>query len=248
MKSVKNRLALIIAPFIFATVVAAPFDAAAIDVTGEWIGSSLTGGNSYANYFVLYQQGNNIYGTQLAGNNATCSFNGVATGNQIQFHSECPTINYSSDSVATVAADSNSMSGTFIDSQATTGTFTATKQSVPTLDPSTTITQAPVIKTQKQNVTFILKKFLKVSATRSSSGAVLRKVLAKSPALAVRYTITIKGAERRKLVSAKNKVTAKNLKPGTYTATYRVSAVRKNTEKKVYTTNTSPVAGFTVRK
>ena len=213
---------------------------AAFDVTGSWTGSSLAGGNTYANSFTIQQQGTVITGTQIAGVNQTCFLTGTITGNAISFHTECPTISYSSD--ASGFTDGTNMTGTFLDSQGTSGTFEAQKISVPVLTPDTKLTESPVVQVKAQTATFILKKFTQISLSKLRSIS----IRAKAQKLTLDYELTIAGAEKRKITSKKNVLTAKNLKPGNYSSSYKITAYKDN--KKAYSTKASPTARFSIVK
>lgn len=210
--------------------------AQSVNVTGTWVGSSVAGGNTYPNRFDLIQNGATVTGTQVAGG-ATCTISGTVEGNTINMHNNCPSISYSSDSTATT--DGKVMSGTFLDSQGTSGTFSATKSSLePVLTPGTSIAEAPLVLVQNRSATFTLQKFSKIS---------LSKLLARAkraPKLTLQYELTISGKEKKKITSKRNVITAKNLKPGNYNASYKAVALKDG--QKAFSSKASPKVSFTI--
>ena len=189
----------------------------------------------------MKQVGTVVTGTQLASANAKCTISGSIVGTTLNMYSECPSVNYSSNSVA--QTDGLTMSGTFLDSQSTAGTFSATKTQT-TLAPDTQIQIAPQVSVQGKTAKFQLQKFTKVSLSKLNSAKLRSLLKAKAPKLTFQYELSIKGAEKRKLVSKRNAVTAKNLKPGNYTSDYKLTAFKDG--KKAFSTKASPITSFTV--
>jgi hypothetical protein len=233
----KRKLCYVIASLFIVLLTGA--DAFCVDVTGLWIGTTDVGQTSSPNTFVFYQNGTDLLGAQIDGTGANCILEGTVIGNQISFHSDCPTINYSSD--ATGTTDGKTMSGSFLDSQSTSGTFTAQKFEVP-LTRGTVIETPPVVTVHGKSATVFMQKFRSVNVAKprrlgSSYASVLKAT--------VQYELTIKGsADRRKIISKRNSITARNLKPGAYVTSYRVLAIRNG--KKLFASARSPLGTFTI--
>ncbi len=210
---------------------------AQVDVTGSWSGFSFTSNGTFANTFSLKQNGAKVIGSSIAGVNAPGVINGMIEGDQFTFHSEYPSINYSSDAEATT--DGVMMSGTFLDSQGTSGTFVAEKFIVP-LTPNLTISDPPIVQVKGNDVKLVLQKFSSVGelSAQLTGGAAKVKTT-------IQYEVAIRGAEIRKLVTKKNIITAQNLVSGKYSVSYRASAIRNG--KRLFSSRTSPKASFTVK-
>lgn len=211
---------------------------AQVNVTGSWVGSSIAGGNSYPNTFSLVQNGSAVTGSGIAGNNAPGVITGTVNGSQLTFHSEYPSINYSSDAIATT--DGRTMSGTFLDSQGTSGTFTA-QNILPTLTPNFTIPDPPIVQIKGRNLTLTLQPFAKFQSTVAKTFE--RKSQGKTT---IQYTITIKkGSQRLQRITKRNTETVRNLASGTYRVNYKASAIRGG--KTIFSSKVSPTAVFTIK-
>lgn len=139
----------------------------------------------------------------------------------------------------------NAISGNFSSSVGAVGTFLAQKNATSNstvLDKSTIIDIAPTVKVSRSVATVIAKKFKSVRTSKK----LLLKAQSKPT---IEYTAVLKKAESSRVLkrstSKRNVLTFTNLAPGNYTASYSVTA-RKN-GKKLFTTNTSPTATFTVQ-
>ena len=227
--------ALLISAHIFCFSAAIVF-ADGVDVTGDWSGTTVVNGEIQPYIFYLKQTGSVVTGSQIT-NNQACQISGSIENTLLTFQTDCPTLSYSWEAVA--YTDGLIMSGGFVDSQGTSGTFNAQKSS-PVLTPGTQLSDPPRIEIRGDTVVFTLNKFLKVSMTKSN-----RQVsVAKSPSLTLMYEVKIRGTEVRQLTSKKNILALKNLKPGSYTSTYRVIAFKNG--KRAFATNSSPAASFTL--
>lgn len=213
------------------------------DITGLWTGTTVVsgGGGTFANTVTYIQSGTTITGSTPPSQNGICSYSGTLIGSQLTLSASCPSVNYSSNSTATVNAENNFIQGTFSDSQGTTGTFTQSKQQN-TLVPGKELTEAPLAVVQDKNVTITVLKFNN-AGTKSTAQKSLFQISA-AKGLKVKYEVSIKGAEKRKLTSKKNIITVKNLKPGNYTVSYK--AVAFNGDQKSFSSKPSPSAGFTI--
>lgn len=214
-----------------------PIAFAQVDVTGSWTGSSIAGGNSYPNTFSLVQRGTQVTGSAIAGTSPGV-ITGSINGSRLTFHSEYPSINYSSD--ATAITDGRTMSGTFLDSQGTSGTFSA-QNLTPVLTPNFKIPDPPVVEIKGTNATLTLQPF---SGVAPSAGKELFFEKA-SKKTTIQYSITLKkGSQREQRITKRNTETFRNLSPGTYRATYKAFAVRGT--KKIFSSQVSPPAVFTI--
>lgn len=209
---------------------------AQVNVTGSWTGFSFAGGASYFNSFAFVQSGTKLVGSAVAGN-APGVITGTIAGNQMTFHSEYPSIKYSSDAVATT--DGQTISGTFLDSQGTSGTFTAQKALVP-LTPNLPLLNPPVVQIPKGGggAKFTLQMFSDAEEPAPGSRR------AASSGATIRYEVTLRGPERRKLSSKRNTVTVRDLSAGRYSVSYSASALRKG--RSIFKSSKSPNAVFVV--
>lgn len=225
--------------------------AQSVDVTGTWNGASVAGGVSYPNRFTLIQNGTKVTGTiePSSPTSGSGNFVGTIVGNSLSLQSTYPLINYSSSSSA--LTDGFSMSGTFLDSQGTSGTFSATKLSGP-LSPGTRLDLPPVVQVNARTASVVMKRFTEV-VSQAQMNSIARKedrnssIRAGTSAMKIQYTVTVKsGKTSIQKNSTRNLVTFKNLPPGKYTASYKVSALRG--KKVVFTTKKSPAASFSIQK
>lgn len=225
-------------PFIFFTLVCTAF----ADVTGFWQGSSVAGGATYPNTFVLVEDGTGaVYGSAYNSlNEAPGVITGTISGTTLTFHSDYPTIGYSSDATATT--DGETMSGTFTDSQGTSGTFTATKFKF-NLTPGIIIENPPVVAIENKTATVTLQKFSGASLTSFRKQVLAAKKGGKK--YTIQYDVTLTGPQKKKLTSKRNEVTFKNLKPGNYSVFYKVVALKDG--KKAFASQKSPAAVFTIQ-
>lgn len=137
------------------------------------------------------------------------------------------------------------------------------------LTPGTTLTTAPSTTVNNRSVRLILRQF----TTVVSESAILDflaplRARAKAKAMTIRYDVKITAAKKkdsRRLLSKRNELTVKNLKPGNYSVNYSAVAYQKKSKKqiekaldrgktgftakfkKVFSTNFSPSAGFTIQ-
>ncbi len=151
-----------------------------------------------------------------------------------------------------------------------TATVTSTPTPVddPILRPTTQIVSPPTVGFKGKKVTITLKSF--TSAINVDQAVLFRdfEALAASKKLQIRYNVQVTAPKKRdnkKLLSKRNTLTLKNLRPGNYSVKYSASAFSKKSKKqitkakdkgktgftasfkKVYTTNTSPTAAFTIQ-
>ncbi len=155
----------------------------------------------------------------------------------------------------TVNQSSTEIAGTWIDSTAAQGTFTA-QRAIPTdFGPKTPLTEAPHITIAGDDITVTMEKFTKAlpkganNGKASIRGALPHASAAKSPKITISYEVTIKGTTRQQtrktIISKRNQVTVRNLKPGNYTSSYKVKAIQNGAA--IYSSKSSPKATFTVR-
>lgn len=168
-----------------------------------------------------------------------------------------------------LAIGDGAASPTDIDVTFSTPAPAPTATSTPTssvLNPNTQIADAPIVTVAKKNATITLLNFSSAQSAQALLRFLERAAQAK---LLVRYDVRINAAVKKdsqKLLSKKNQLTVKNLKPGNYNVNYSAAAFAKKTKtqidkakangktgftdihKKVFQTNFSPSAGFTILK
>jgi hypothetical protein len=123
-----------------------------------------------------------------------------------------------------------------------------------TLTPDTTIEDPPVVTVKGKKATVLMQKFSKVSLTNTSgrfARALASRAKAKPKKVEIMYsaTISLLGSTSKKDIKTKtskrNQITFSGLKPGDYTATYRVKAVQG--KKTRIQTDPSPAQTFTIQ-
>jgi hypothetical protein len=223
--------------FIAALLMPSALVAQSINITGAWTGATFVGPLTFLNDFAFVQRGSSVTGSNASG--VTPGFaTGTITGNTLQLFNNFPSIGYSSNSTATITQ--NTISGTFIDSQGTSGTFILNRVNL-VLTPTTTLVNPPIPAVKGKTVTLTFLKFNSIAAQQRT-----QRSTRASKRLTPRYTVTLqRGTTRTRLVTKRNSITVKSLKAGTYTASYKVSAIRNG--KTVYTTASSPSTSFTIR-
>lgn len=117
--------------------------------------------------------------------------------------------------------------------------------------PKTTLTDPPFVEVENRNVTFTFVPFTKAEK-KAATNAIMQR--AKKPVkYTFKYNLEIKkdGAKKKDTISKsskRNELTVKNLKPGSYSARYRVEIFKKENGRTVPQGKTkfSPSAAFTV--
>ncbi len=145
------------------------------------------------------------------------------------------------------------MSGIWQDNAANTGLWNGTKGG-PLVTPSTKLVSPPIVQVEQKKVTINFIPFSGVGPIKARSAITAR---AKGPKLTFRYyaevdrkidgTGKIIKLERKKIVSKRNQVTLNSLKPGVYTARYRVEFTQKGSDEIVSKTGFSPRVTFAVQ-
>jgi len=155
----------------------------------------------------------------------------------------------------TVADDGSTISGSFTDTVLGAGTFEAKRTKITqNLTPRTQLVVPPIVIVQDHAATLTLAKFGKITTA-------VRRLLARATFVtgkrattrsiySLKYKVTLHSllnpSDVRRVTSKKNIVNFKNLPAGTYAASYKVVAFRDDI--KVFTTNESPAASFTVEQ
>lgn len=123
-----------------------------------------------------------------------------------------------------------------------------------TVTPKTKLSDPPLVTIKNRNVIFTFTPFLnaQISAVVRSFETLMAAALKTKVSFIYELELTKKGAQQTqtKLTSKKNVLAAKNLKPGTYTARYRVQITSKSGSKPpvVKSTKFSPKATFQIGK
>lgn len=123
---------------------------------------------------------------------------------------------------------------------------------LPNLTKDTVLTLPPVTVVTNRSVKIRVQKFLKAvfrkkkSTERRSISRARLTLAAKTPKLSVRYAVNVKRENKSvaDLLSKRNEITFKNLKPGNYTVNYRAQIFSDG--KSVSKTNRSPTAQFII--
>jgi hypothetical protein len=240
------RLVLILATFFFAQMMPiVERSANAQDLTGTWVGSNILNDVGTTISFSLAQYGDVATGSIVQNGVATLIVGQVQSG-------QVTLIEYSKSSfyqiIATGTTDGQTMSGELMDTLGAQGSFNATKIDVP-LSPTTQLTAPPAVVVQHKTIKVTMQKFTAVDAKTarltSPSRAEALEAAPASSGLTTSYELTLKRkSDRIVSISKRNVQTIKNLKPGVYSSSYRVSALKKG--KKVYTTKKSPTISFVV--
>ena len=157
----------------------------------------------------------------------------------------------------------------FIETPTPTATATPTVSPTPTipvLTPDTVITEPPEVEVSGRTITIILQEFSGVVITTSTGSGALKAAV---PSTAYRYDVTVRGSKKsdlKRIITKRNELTLKNLKPGNYTVTYTANLYSKRKAAKtkellrqgkstfearfrlVKRTNKSPTANFSISK
>lgn len=228
-----------------------------VNVSGQWSAEIYEAGDLIANYLWTMKQrpvpGDPtvaaITGAGSAGSFTWTTSGAITEGNQF---TKLDTFNASTYTMAfdgQVNGTSDEITGEWVDNLARSGTFIARRTAPEELSPQTKIEDAPAVTIAKKNITITMEKFSKALPKSGRAMLALAALRAKQPKLTIKYEVNVKGATRQqtrtKIVSKKNEITVKKLAPGNYTSTYRVQAFQG--EKRVYQSNVSPKATFTIR-
>lgn len=221
------------------------------DLSGSWSIDLSIAANPYATHSWMLAQVmiSNVVSIRGSGSDTSASFSitGTYIGTEVNFLYSYPNSNFIIAFYGNIT-DDNSMSGEWVDSNAQTGTWQGLRQPVTIVPvtPSYKIKDPPAVIVNLKSAILLLEKFSGVAAK------------AKVVKTSLRYVVEIKRTkdetgksiknELIKKITKKNQLALNNLRPGSYSAKYKVELVKKQNGREVVSGQTkfSPTAVFDI--